>query len=468
MVRNLATSRPVQSEQGDNTNSNNKAMLFPPPVPVTLLQTTLELPLLEAANLLPQPPPPPPTPASKRKTAAGGAKDQPPQQQQHDTPMSFVQKKLKKMNTDMYYRQHKFNLLAEESEGYAKLLAFYMSLLNDDDRGSGSVVATATVDNGADDNHNKHYDHAKRYVRELIGVFDLDPNRVLDLALDVLEWQLNEIVIRKGPSKSSSSSTSASLSFAELDRSNAEGGATTTGATPTEDKDGKDNNDDHWWGLEHLRSAMSIQQHANRSNNSAVIAVHSLLAIIRELDGGDDYSEETGTVAATKTYRGRAVAHLLGFKYRSYRGRAVAKSAAAAAAGALPVGPTTGAQTRCTSALGISTAVETICLSTRGPRQPALHHCACTRLGRTTGATTNSLSANATPCVRLCCCCCCWLLVHGSPTRTSLTPSLGAKAETARGHVLRRRQAEPVPRPIVPGHRRRGKMLKVVAQMGRG
>lgn len=238
------------------------------------------------------------------------------------------------MNTDMYYRQHKFNLLAEESEGYAKLLAFYMSLLNDDDRG-GSVVATATVDNRADDNHNKQYDHAKRYVRELIGVFDLDPNRVLDLALDVLEWQLNEMMANsKGPSKSSSSSTSTSLSFAELNRSNAEGVATTTGAgtTTTEDKDGKDNNDDHWWGLEHLRSAISIQQHANCSNNSAVTAVHSLLAIIRELDGGDDYSEETGSVAATTTYQGRAVAHLLGFKYRSYRGRAVAKSAAAAAA----------------------------------------------------------------------------------------------------------------------------------------
>lgn len=219
----------------------------------------------------------------------------------------------------MYYRQHKFNLLAEESEGYAKLLGYYMSLL-DHDYGGGTGAGAADTKN----KKYKKYDHAKRYVRELIGVFDLDPNRVLDLALDVLEWQLNELVNSSKSSNKSSSSTP-TLSFAELNRSNTEAGPI-SGAGGIVVKDG---NDDQWWGLEHLRSAMSILQ--TSGSVGAFNTVHSLLAIIRELDGGNDYSEDNGAGATTETYRGRAVAHLLGFKFRSYRGRAVAKSAAVAA-----------------------------------------------------------------------------------------------------------------------------------------
>eukprot|EP00970_Alexandrium_tamarense_P017389 scaffold9411_cov76-Alexandrium_tamarense.AAC.1 len=47
------------------------------------------------------------------------------------------------------------------------------------------------------------FSKATRHVRELIGTFDLDPNRVLDLALDALEWDLNEVVTKSAKKQSS-------------------------------------------------------------------------------------------------------------------------------------------------------------------------------------------------------------------------------------------------------------------------
>lgn len=70
-------------------------------------------------------------------------------------------KKIRRVNTELYYKQQKFNLLQEESEGYAKLL----TLLFEKDL---SKVTSETL-------------------RTFMGTFDLDPNRVLDLLLDVLE-----------------------------------------------------------------------------------------------------------------------------------------------------------------------------------------------------------------------------------------------------------------------------------------
>lgn len=65
-----------------------------------------------------------------------------------------LMKKLRMLNTKNY-RQHKFNLLQEESEGYAKVLE--------------SLVKQ---------------DHSR--LKAITGTFHVDPNRVLDLALDVL------------------------------------------------------------------------------------------------------------------------------------------------------------------------------------------------------------------------------------------------------------------------------------------
>ena len=65
-----------------------------------------------------------------------------------------LMKKLRMLNTKNY-RQHKFNLLQEESEGYAKVL-------------EGLVKQ----------------DYSQ--LKTIMGTFHVDPNRILDLALDVL------------------------------------------------------------------------------------------------------------------------------------------------------------------------------------------------------------------------------------------------------------------------------------------
>ena len=79
--------------------------------------------------------------------------------------------KIKRHITNMIYRQKKFNLFIEESEGYAKLLTFLFSTYR-------LIV---------EDKKNM----VNKYIRELMGSFDLDPNRVLDILLNVLEIYLD-------------------------------------------------------------------------------------------------------------------------------------------------------------------------------------------------------------------------------------------------------------------------------------
>lgn len=82
-----------------------------------------------------------------------------------------VQKKLRMTNTQLYYRQHKFNLLVEESEGYAKWLYGLTTGIRSD-RFSDEMGGL------------------REWMRNCQGTFSLDPNRCLDLAVDVLEQQL--------------------------------------------------------------------------------------------------------------------------------------------------------------------------------------------------------------------------------------------------------------------------------------
>jgi THO complex subunit 2 len=96
------------------------------------LQATLDPSLLEAAALLPT--------------------------------KEVLLKKVRKINTKTHYRQQKFNLMQEESEGYAKLL---------------TVILSSPLPM-----------NVSAQMRDLIGTFELDPNRVLDLVLDVLETQM--------------------------------------------------------------------------------------------------------------------------------------------------------------------------------------------------------------------------------------------------------------------------------------
>nr|CAH8855365.1 unnamed protein product [Trichobilharzia regenti] len=68
--------------------------------------------------------------------------------------------------TRLFFKQQKFNLLREENEGYAKLITELCQISS-----SSSLEGLMNQ------------------IRSLIGYFDLDPNRVLDLILDVCEFR---------------------------------------------------------------------------------------------------------------------------------------------------------------------------------------------------------------------------------------------------------------------------------------
>jgi len=75
-----------------------------------------------------------------------------------------------RVNTRLLYQQTKFNLLREESEGYAKLVTLLCQC------GSGGLThRTASA--------------AISTIKSLIGHFDLDPNRVFDIVLECFELQ---------------------------------------------------------------------------------------------------------------------------------------------------------------------------------------------------------------------------------------------------------------------------------------
>ncbi|XP_047330287.1 THO complex subunit 2 isoform X2 [Impatiens glandulifera] len=79
-----------------------------------------------------------------------------------------------RVNTRLLYQQTKFNLLREESEGYAKLV----TLLSQGSDASSQVTPTATVG----------------IIKSLIGHFDLDPNRVFDIVLECFELQTHNSI----------------------------------------------------------------------------------------------------------------------------------------------------------------------------------------------------------------------------------------------------------------------------------
>ncbi|PIC42051.1 hypothetical protein B9Z55_009252 [Caenorhabditis nigoni] len=78
-------------------------------------------------------------------------------------------KGLIRLKTKLYFKQAKFNLFREESEGYSKLITELME---------------------SSENCSAHDDFAKvikHRVLSLIGQFNLDPNRVTDIILEVFE-----------------------------------------------------------------------------------------------------------------------------------------------------------------------------------------------------------------------------------------------------------------------------------------
>ncbi|XP_063232661.1 THO complex subunit 2 isoform X1 [Bacillus rossius redtenbacheri] len=78
--------------------------------------------------------------------------------------------KFIKVKTKLYYKQRKFNLFREESEGYAKLITELNQEISDN----------VTVQN------------ILEIIKSLIGCFNLDPNRVLDIILESFEYRLDQ------------------------------------------------------------------------------------------------------------------------------------------------------------------------------------------------------------------------------------------------------------------------------------
>ncbi|XP_063708097.1 THO complex subunit 2 [Culicoides brevitarsis] len=74
-----------------------------------------------------------------------------------------------KVKTKLYYKQRRFNLFREESEGYAKLITELNQEANEQ----------FTVQN------------ALEIIKSLIGCFNLDPNRVLDIIIESFEMHPN-------------------------------------------------------------------------------------------------------------------------------------------------------------------------------------------------------------------------------------------------------------------------------------
>ncbi|GKY98604.1 hypothetical protein MPSEU_000817100 [Mayamaea pseudoterrestris] len=89
---------------------------------------------------------------------------------------SLLDKKLKLYNTQSNYKQVKYNILAEQSEGYSK----YLALLNHE-----CIFHTSTTSTDAT--------LLKERVLTAIGTFQLDPVRCLDLLTDVLLWRQQQI-----------------------------------------------------------------------------------------------------------------------------------------------------------------------------------------------------------------------------------------------------------------------------------
>lgn len=86
---------------------------------------------------------------------------------------SMFEKRIIRTNTNMLYKQKRFNLLREESEGYSKLIVEVHQAMSSPANPSKAAGIAKTIES-------------------LIGYFDLDPLRSLDIILDVAAANLAE------------------------------------------------------------------------------------------------------------------------------------------------------------------------------------------------------------------------------------------------------------------------------------
>ncbi|GAA5887200.1 hypothetical protein JCM5296_004560 [Sporobolomyces johnsonii] len=91
-----------------------------------------------------------------------------------------------RQRTALYYKQQKFNLLREESEGYSKLVVELLSNL-----GPPHSTLTAQSQETEQERMRRAVSVGDK-VKSLIGNFDLDPGRTLDIFLDTFADQVIE------------------------------------------------------------------------------------------------------------------------------------------------------------------------------------------------------------------------------------------------------------------------------------
>ena len=91
-----------------------------------------------------------------------------------------LRSKLIKKRTARYFIQQKYNLLGEESEGFAKVI----TTLNQ--AASQFVTTTAQNDSIMPEIKNNNNVLSER-IKSLIGYFNLEPNRTCDLVFEALE-----------------------------------------------------------------------------------------------------------------------------------------------------------------------------------------------------------------------------------------------------------------------------------------
>ncbi|KAL8281053.1 hypothetical protein RQP46_006411 [Phenoliferia psychrophenolica] len=100
------------------------------------------------------------------------------------TDQAFFNRLEVRARTALYYKQQKFNLLREESEGYAKLIVELLSNM-------GPPHSTTTArSQESEEQRMQRAQNVSDSIKNLIGNFDLDPDRTLDIVLDTFSDQL--------------------------------------------------------------------------------------------------------------------------------------------------------------------------------------------------------------------------------------------------------------------------------------
>ncbi|POV98344.1 hypothetical protein PSHT_14079 [Puccinia striiformis] len=112
----------------------------------------------------------------------------------------LIAKQATRLNTGLHYKQQRFNLLREESEGYSHLATELISAM-----GPGLVSQLVPADSGEGDStsyphllsillpgetpeiRDSRIEKVSNNIKAMIGFFDLDPNRTLDIILDPLD-----------------------------------------------------------------------------------------------------------------------------------------------------------------------------------------------------------------------------------------------------------------------------------------